>query len=168
MIRILKYFYKKYRIVKDPISYFRSLGVKIGDDCRLVGDVGFGSEPYLVKLGNHVSITTSNFITHDGGVWVFRDKYPLIDVISPIVVGNNVFIGANCTIMPGVVIGDNVIVGAGSIVTKNLESNAIYAGIPARFVKNIDDYKQNVLSKAFMIKGLSDIEKRKFLSEKYL
>lgn len=168
MMTFLKSIYRIYKIKKNPIDYYRSIGVEIGDNCRLIGDVGFGSEPYLIKLGSHVSITTSKFITHDGGVWVFRDDYPLIDVIAPIIVGNNVFIGANCTIMPGVTIGNNVVIGAGSIVTKNLEENAVYAGIPARLVKSLDEYKKNILEKSIMTKGLNDIEKRKYLSEKFL
>lgn len=70
--------------------------------------------------------------------------------------------------MPGVTIGNNVVIGAGSIVTKNLEENAVYAGIPARLVKSLDEYKKNILEKSIMTKGLNDIEKRKYLSEKFL
>jgi len=62
----------------------------------------FGSEPYLVRLGDHVSITAGvKFISHDGGVWVFRDRFPELDVFGPITVGSNVFIGINALIMPG-------------------------------------------------------------------
>src|SRR5687768_17586277 len=77
---------------RDPVEYARSTGVEIGNDCRLI-DVSFGSEPYLVSLGNHVSATGTNFVTHDGGVWVFRDRRPDADVFGRIRVGNNVFLG---------------------------------------------------------------------------
>jgi len=56
---------------------------------------------------------------------------------GPIVIGKNVWIGANCVILPNVNIGDNVIIGAGSIVNKNVESNTIVAGVPAKFIKFI-------------------------------
>jgi hypothetical protein len=53
---------------------------------------------------------------------------------EPIVIGKNVWIGANCVILPSVKLGDNVIVGAGSVVTKNFESNSVIAGNPARLL----------------------------------
>lgn len=58
-------------------------------------------------------------------------------------IGNNVFIGVNSVIMPGVVIGDNVIIGSASVVTENIPSNCIAAGNPCRVIKTgvaITDY----------------------------
>ena len=52
-------------------------------------------------------------------------------------IGNNVYLGARVIILSGVTIGDNVVVGAGSVVNKNIPSNEIWAGIPARKIKNI-------------------------------
>jgi len=146
----------------DPIAYSKSLGVIIGENCRLI-DVEFGSEPYLVKLGNHVSITGSSFITHDGGVWVFREEYPELDIIKPIVVGDNVFIGEGCIIMPGVRIGSNVVIGAGSIVTKSLDSNGVYVGTPARKLKDLEDYKNSIIKMSINTKKLSFASKKKKL-----
>lgn len=60
---------------------------------------------------------------------------------SPII-GDDVDIGSNTAIIGPVTIGDNVIIGAGSVVVKNLESNGIYAGNPARLIKKIDSEKQ--------------------------
>ena len=60
-------------------------------------------------------------------------------------IGNNVFIGANSIIMPGITIGNNIIIGAGSVVTKDVEDFSIVAGNPARFLRkdeNIGDYGQ--------------------------
>ena len=56
---------------------------------------------------------------------------------KPITIGSNCWFGSNVTILPGVVIEDNVVVGAGSVVTKNLESGAIYAGNPAKKLRDI-------------------------------
>ena len=56
---------------------------------------------------------------------------------APIVVGRNVWIGSNSTILQGVTIGDNSIIAAGSVVTKDVPANAIVAGVPARFVRSI-------------------------------
>ena len=74
--RIYRFIWRKI----TPINYWKKRGLVIGNNCRLVGDISFGSEPYLINIGNHVSITNSKFITHDGAVWVFRDKYPEIDL----------------------------------------------------------------------------------------
>ena len=56
---------------------------------------------------------------------------------APIVVGRNVWIGSNSTILQGVTIGDNSIIAAGSVVTKDVLANAIGAGVPARFIRSI-------------------------------
>lgn len=57
---------------------------------------------------------------------------------APIIIGNNVFIGSNCTILKGVTIGSNAIIGAGSIVTKNVPSYEIWAGNPAKFIRKVE------------------------------
>lgn len=56
---------------------------------------------------------------------------------APIIVGRNVWIGSNSTILQGVTIGDNSIIAAGSVVTKDVPANAIVAGVPARFIRSI-------------------------------
>jgi len=53
-------------------------------------------------------------------------------------IGLNAKVGANSTILPGVIIGDNSLVGAGSLVSKNVDSNTIVAGHPAKFIRKID------------------------------
>lgn len=62
------------------------------------------------------------------------------DETSPIVIGNNVFIGANSVILPSVTIGNNVVIGAGSIVSKNIPSNSIAVGNPCKVIKDKDEY----------------------------
>lgn len=60
---------------------------------------------------------------------------------EPIIIGNNVWIGANSVILPSVKIGDNVIIGAGSVVTKDIPSNSIAVGNPCRVIKNKKPYQ---------------------------
>jgi acetyltransferase-like isoleucine patch superfamily enzyme len=85
----------------------------------------FSSEPYLITLGDRVSATRVRFETHDGGVWVARSAHPQIDMVKPIVVGSNVFLGYGAIIMPGVTIGDNVVIGAGAVVTRDIPANSV-------------------------------------------
>jgi maltose O-acetyltransferase len=58
---------------------------------------------------------------------------------APITIGNDCWFGGSVIVLPGVTIGDNVVIGAGSVVTKDIESNVIVAGNPARVVKRVDD-----------------------------
>lgn len=145
-----------YRLAKGNVKLAKKIGVNIGNECRLIGKVNFGSEPYLIKLGDRVSITDSTFATHDGGVWVFRREYPSIDIIAPITIGDNVFIGAKCIVLPGVTIGNNVVVGAGSVVTKDLPADAVYAGVPVRKIKSIEEYKADCLASSLDTKNIQD------------
>jgi acetyltransferase-like isoleucine patch superfamily enzyme len=168
-MRLLSLVEKIYlRIVgfKKRSKYYRKLGVELGEDCLIFPEVGFGTEPYLVTLGNNVKITAGClFITHDGGIEVLRklNIYPNGDVFGKIIVGDNVFIGIRSIILPGVCIGNNVIIGAGSIVTSNIPANCVAAGVPARVIKTLDKYADDIRTKVQNTKGLNRKEKKEFL-----
>lgn len=57
---------------------------------------------------------------------------------KPVTIGRNVWIGANVTILPGVTIGDGAIIAAGAVVSKDVESNTVVGGVPAKLIKTID------------------------------
>lgn len=154
----------------DPVGYARSIGVRVGQECRLIGVnlETFGSEPYLIKLGDHVTITAGvRFVTHDGGVWVMRHEYPNIDVFGTIEVGSNVFIGLNSILMPGIRIGDDCVIGAGSVVVKDIPSGRIAAGVPARPLRTLDEYRERTLAIASHIRDMPEDEKRVQLEKRY-
>ena len=155
-----------WHIRRDPVGYARSIGVTVGEDCRLIEITRgtFGTEPYLVRLGDHVTVTAEvAFITHDGGVWVFRGRDPDVDVFGPIIIGNNVFLGFRTTILPGVTIGDNCVIGAGSIVTRSIPANSVAVGAPARVIRTTDEYWDRIKDRATRIRSLPAGEKRKRL-----
>jgi len=136
-----------------------ALGVKVGKDCRLFSS-NFGSEGYLIEIGNHVTITDGvQFITHDGGIWVFRDEDPEADVFGKIIIGDNVFIGINAIILPGVYLGPNTVVGAGSVVTKSFSGNGVIAGNPAKVICSLDEYKEKLWGLKLSTKSLPDRDK---------
>lgn len=60
-----------------------------------------------------------------------------VEFAKPIVVGNDVWIGGNVCVMPGVIIGDNTIIGAGSVVTKDIPPNVVAVGNPCKIIKEI-------------------------------
>lgn len=121
----------------------RRQGLTIPDDCRLAGMPSFGSEPYLITIGHHVSMADEvAFITHDGGTRVFRDQEPYKKVLKygRITVLDNCVIGYRATILPGVVIGPNSVVSACSVVTRNVPPNMLVAGNPATPVMTVEQY----------------------------
>jgi acetyltransferase-like isoleucine patch superfamily enzyme len=169
---LIKKAIQRWRIYRDPVGYARSIGVQVGNDCRLlcITPTTFGSDPYLIKIGNHVTIAAGvRFITHDGGVWVFRHRQPEIDVVAPIVVGNNVFVATNALLMPGVTIGDNCVVAAGAVVTRDIPSGHVAAGVPARCIKTLEEYWQKVSTSpnAFHLRSRPLEEKRRLWVEHF-
>ena len=101
----------------------RELGVSVGKNFHIYGNISFGSEPWLISLGDNVHLTDGvRFICHDGGTLLFRDKVPDLEITAPIRLGSNVYVGNNVIFLPGVTIGDNVIIGAGAVVSKNIPS----------------------------------------------
>lgn len=156
------------------IRYARKSGVRIGDGCTILGLMDWGSEPYLIEIGNHVRITSGvRFVTHDGGMhalrmpWDGHEAHPTLDLFGKIKVGNNVFIGTQSIIMPGVAIGDNVIIGAGSIVTRDIPSNSVACGVPARVVRTMEEYLEKAMREGVPTKGMAPEEKRAFLLEHF-
>lgn len=91
--------------------------VTIGDDCF---------------IGPNVSIYTACHSTNPEKRNT-RDEWA-----KPVTIGNNVWIGGSVTILPGVTVGNNVTIGAGSVVTKDIPDNEIWAGNPAKFIKKVE------------------------------
>ena len=123
-------------------------GLQIASDCRLITLPNFGSEPYLISIGNHVTIASQvTFITHDGGTRVFRENPKYRDVIKygRIILYDNCFIGFGSTIMPGVSIGPNSVVAAHSVVTKNVPPNTVVGGVPAHRLMSVEEYAEKAL-----------------------
>lgn len=144
---------------------------KIGENCDILDDVDFGSEPYLISLGDNVKISHGvKLITHDGGIHVLRnlkEKYRAADIMGAITIKNNVFIGMNAMILPGVTIGNNVIVGAGSILTKSIPDNSIVGGNPARIICTVEEFEEKRRNNFLYTKMMEPKEKQKYLLEQY-
>ncbi|GEM62180.1 hypothetical protein SF1_01620 [Sphingobacterium faecium NBRC 15299] len=160
MLNRIKSIYKRYFWTDE--KYARSIGVKIGRGCKIATRY-FGSEPYLIEIGNHVQITSDVRFSNHGAAWVLREKYPKIDFFGKIKIGNNVYIGNCSIILPGVSIGDNVIIGAGSVVTKSFPSNVIIGGNPAKVISDVKKFEETYLSYDLSTKGLDKKKKQDLL-----
>jgi acetyltransferase-like isoleucine patch superfamily enzyme len=137
------------RYIRWRLRRYIKQGLQIADDCRLMGLPNFGSEPYLISIGRHVTISSRvTFINHDGGTWVFRDQPQFRDVIKfgRITIHDNCFIGSGVTIMPGVSIGPRSVVAAESVVAADAPPNTVVGGVPARVLMSVEEYAQKSLA----------------------
>ena len=98
---------------------------------------------------------------------MFRSVIPDLEITKPITIGNNVYIGNDVIILPGVSIGDNVIIGAGAVVTKNIPSDSVAAGVPARVIKPIQEYFEKIQRESIHLGHLKGEEKDRALREYY-
>jgi len=130
------------------IEVSKKRGMKVGNDVIFVEAPDFGSEPYLIEIGDRTKITAGcRFITHDGAMYVIRsmEKYEDARNFGRIKIGENCFIGNSCTLLPGSQMGNNCILGAGSVLNSSMPDNSVYAGVPAKFICTIEQYGDKAL-----------------------
>ena len=168
-MNIFRYFYHKlvgeYKIaVKN--------GMKCGKGVYPQRGVVFGSEPYLITLGDRVRIGRGvTFVTHDGATNAFRreKKYQGIHAFGRITVEDDTFIGLNAIILPGVHIGKSCVIGAGSVVTHDVPDRSVAAGVPAKVICTLDEYAEKC--RARMPEGFDEslyrADKKGYLSQIY-
>lgn len=111
----------------------------------------------LTKIGKNVFINFGCTFLDQGSITIEDDVFiaPCVKItteahpenpeerhnllIKPVAIKQNAWIGANAVILPGVIIGKNAIIGAGAVVTKDVEDNAVVAGVPAKFIRKIKE-----------------------------
>lgn len=139
----------------------------LGKNVSITGQANFGSEPYLITIGDDTTISFDcAFVTHDGATKVIRhlpDGNPETVIYGQINIGKNCFIGCRSVILPGVTIGDNSIIGAGSIVNKDIPSNTVAAGIPCKVICTLDEYREKHKDDFLYMVSLPYQEKKEYL-----
>ncbi len=139
--------YYKYRIKKvgknvcigRDVSLISAKNIVIGDNVW-IGDRAIFSAKGGITIGNNISMGPEVLIWTDNHDFYKPDKLPFNDEIikKPVVIEDNVWLGARCSIVPGVTIGEGAVVAMGSVVTKDVESCAVVAGNPAKIIKYRD------------------------------
>lgn len=127
------------------LNYYKYRGVKIGKGTYVLDPKHIQidtSRPELLEIGENVFLHRGTIIlTHDWASWCFVNSHQeFIPSHGKVKIGNNVWFGENVTILKGVTIGDNVIIGIGSVVTKDIPSNSVAVGVPAKVVGTYEDY----------------------------
>lgn len=144
---IKKIIYREKANSESYINYLRKKGMRIGERTIVYSPVKTlidGTRPWLIEIGNDVKITEGVTILTHGYDWcVLQNVYgEVLGSAGKVKIGNNVFIGMKTTILKGVEIGDNVIIGANSLINKDIPSNVVVAGNPAKIIMSIEEYYQ--------------------------
>ena len=123
--------------VRPPVTIARGTLVSIGDGCWINSNLTLVDD-YKITIGKgclfapNVTISTTGHPVHPdlrtAGMYSF-----------PVTIGDNVWIGSNVVILPGVTIGENSVIGAGSVVTKDIPANVIAVGSPCKVLREIND-----------------------------
>lgn len=123
-----------------------------GEHCYLQ-PWNYGTEPYLISFGDNVHVASGvSFINHDITALMFRymdNNQRIKERKGSITIGDNVFIGANSSVLYDVHIGSNVIIGAGSLVNKDVPAGCVAAGVPCKVIGKFEDYKEKIISDSY-------------------
>lgn len=156
----------------SPLKWGIKHGLHIGRGVTLSSRNGtsFGSEPYLIWLGDYVRLSGRvTFLTHDGGTYAFRDKekYRNVSAYGSIHIGERTFIGYGAIIMPGVKIGKRCVIGAGAVVTRDIPDGSVAVGIPAKVISTTDAYAEKMIkrSSAIYCQEKLTVNKRAYLEK---
>lgn len=136
---ILRYFLGK-TPEQIEMEYLRKNGLQMGENTQINSGFNIDSTwPWLISIGDNVTISTNvTILAHDASTNIVHQSTRL----GRVAIGNNVFVGTRAVILCGVTIGENVVIGAGSVVTHDLPSNGVYAGVPAQKICTIEEYKE--------------------------
>jgi len=145
MKKLLRKILERFRGEPQNIDKLYRRGLKTGKNfCRMSGVTIDASHCYHITIGDDVILAPNvHVLAHDMSTYMFLGKTRAANVR----IGNKVFVGASTIILPGVSIGDNVVIGAGSVVTKDIPSNSVAAGNPARVICSLDAYLERIKGK---------------------
>ena len=147
-------------VVGERAVFINSANIRIGENCLIQDRVYFraGLDGHIrlgdgaavnsyvqmyghggIDIGDNAQVGPNTVITTTGHDYLSTD---LESNYAGIKIGNRAWIGANCTVLPGVTIGDNAVIGAGAVVAKDIPPDCVALGVPARVIRYFDDPNQ--------------------------
>ncbi len=174
MKKAIKYLAMEHGVAKKLyLRICRPNGEELGDYLRRHGGfhhIGEGvsfrpwtnvSDPYLVSIGNNVQLSACSIFGHDGSIHMLNKAYGVkLEKVDKVVIRDNVFIGHQAVVLPGVTIGPNAIIAAGSVVAKDVQPGDIVAGVPAKPVGRVDRLVKKLEQRTRRLPWAHLIEKR--------
>ena len=127
--------------IDDSVQVLTPFNTDFGRNIKIGKDVFINKSCMFVDLGG---ITLEDNVLVGPEVKILSVNHPVDPIkrrgviIKSVKIKHNAWIGAGAIICPGVTIGKNSVIGAGSVVTKDVPDNSVYAGVPAKFIKNIE------------------------------
>lgn len=132
----------------------------MGEACSIQTNVVI-TDPAYVRMGDNVRLSGCTLFGHDGSVNMLNRAFGLkLDHVGPIDLRDNVFIGHNAIVLPGVTIGPNAIVAAGAVVTRDVPENTIVGGVPAKVVCALDEHVARLARETDQLPWRALIEQR--------
>ena len=117
------------------INRIRNGGGEVGENVDILScNIDMG-EPYLIRIGNNVTLTGVKVLTHDACLF----KTTGHTRVGKVHIGNDVFVGWGSILLPNITIGSNVVIGAGSVVAKDIPDNSVAVGNPCRVIGTYED-----------------------------
>ena len=164
LVRIFGFFSKKHHVYISRGSVIRSV-LSVEEGVRVNGPISIRGRGRVTigkycAIGDGVKIITQN---HDVAFPIYslqlqKKVYGRSFVVSgDVEIGHNVWIGDNVLILPGVKIASNSIVAAGSVVSKNVDSNTLVGGVPAKFIKKLHEDSEGAMSDEVWESGVKNI-----------
>lgn len=136
-------FLTEYQLSQLLVEQIRKGGGHVGENVHILASSIDMATPYLISIGNNVTLTTMLLLTHD----VSTMKSLGYTKVGRVTIGNDVFVGAKSVILPDTKIGNKVIVGAGTIVSRDIPDNSVVCGSPCRVICSYDDYMNRMKQK---------------------
>ena len=121
------------------VEAIRAQGGSVGKNFDIYDTYFDSAAPFLVSIGDNVTITGATVLMHDSSMRKFlRDGG--YSFVAHITIGNDVFVGRGAILLPGTTIGSRVVIGAGSVVSGTVPDSSVVCGNPAKVICSFDEY----------------------------